>query len=257
MFEQTFVQDEGGVKPWTLVVSLLGQSSLIGMTLLVPLIFTLEIPIQDLANHILLIAPSPPPPPPQAPEPQTRAAAPAPRPPSRYEVKLQAPREIPEEVAVVSDIESASHIPGPNLGGMMGGVPGGIPGGVLSLTGHGSMDILPPAPIRVGGNVQAARLTHRVMPVYPEQASEDRLAGTVKLEAIITREGTVRKLRVVEGHPLLADAAVEAVRQWQYRPTLLNGAAVEVFTLIAVTFQPRALTPKEEKELRKRQKKKS
>ena len=227
------------------------------MTLLVPLIYTLEIPIQDLANHILLIAPAPPPAPPPAPEPQARAAAPAPPPPSRFEVKLQAPREIPEDVAVVSDIESASHIPGPNLGGMMGGVPGGMPGGVLGLTGHGSMGILLPAPIRVGGNVQAARITHRVMPVYPEQASEDRIAGTVQLEAIITRDGAVRQLRVVEGHPLLAEAAVEAVRQWQYRPTLLNGVPVEVLTFIAVTFQPRELTPKEEKELRKRQKKKS
>lgn len=256
MFEQTFVQGNGGVKPWTLAVSLLGQSSLVGMTLLVPLIYTLEIPLQDLADHIMLIAPAPPPAPPPAPEPRARAAAPTP-PPSRFEVKLQAPREIPEDVAVVSDIDIAARMPGPGLGGVMGGVPGGIPGGVLNLTGHGSMDILPPAPIRVGGNVQAARLTHRVMPVYPVQASEDRIAGTVRLEAIITRQGTVKELHVVEGHPLLADAAVEAVRQWQYKPTLLNGVAVEVVTLIAVTFQPRKLTPKEEKELRKRQKNKS
>ncbi len=252
MFEQTFVQGAGGVKPWTFVVSLLGQTSLIGMTLLIPLLYTLEIPLQDLADHILLIAPAPPPP---APEPQVQAAAPAPKPPSRFEAELTAPREIPEEVALVNDIDNGATVPG--LGGAMGGVPGGIPGGVLSLAGHNPMDILPPAPIRVGGNVQAARITHRVMPVYPDEASEDRIEGAVKLEATLTREGTIKELRVVEGHPLLADAAVEAVRQWRYRPTLLNGVPAEVMTFITIEFKARELTPKELKELRKRKKKKN
>lgn len=253
MFEQTFVQGAGGVKPWTLVVSLLGQTSLIGTTLLIPLLYTLEIPIQDLARHILLVAPPPPPPP----APQAQAAAPAPQPPSRFEVELRAPREIPEEVALVNDIENAATAPGPGLRGAMGGVPGGIPGGVLTLAGHNPMDILPPAPIRVGGNVQAARITHRVMPVYPDEASEERIEGTVKLEATLTREGTIKELRVVEGPPLLAEAAVEAVRQWRYRPTLLNGEPAEVLTFITVTFKARELTPKEQKELRKRKRKKN
>ena len=254
MFEQTFVEGGGGgVKPWTILVSLLGQSSLIGVTLLVPLVYTLEIPIQDLADHILLIAPAPPPPPP-APDPQARAAAPAP--PRRFETNLEAPRQIPDEIALVSDIENAASVPGRSFGGVAGGVLGGIPGGVLDLAEYSSMDILPPAPIRVGGNIQAARLINQVMPVYPEEASEERIAGLVRLEATITREGSIKELRVLEGHPLLVAAALEAVRQWRYQPTLLNGMPVEVLTSVLITFKARELTPKEEKELRKRKKKK-
>ena len=156
----------------------------------------------------------------------------------------------------MNDIENAASVPGQSFGGVAGGVLGGIPGGVLNLTKYSSMDILPPAPIRVGGNIQAARLTNQMMPVYPEEASEERIAGTVRLEATITREGTIKELRVLEGHPLLVEAALEAVRQWRYQPTLLNGMPVEVLTSVLITFKPRELTTKEEKELRKRKKKK-
>jgi len=235
------------------LVSLVGQLALIGVALVIPLLYTLEIPIADLTNRILLVAPTPPPPP--APEPRQRTAAPAPKPPTRFETQLKAPREIPEEIAIVNDVENSATIPGKGLGGLTGGVPGGIPGGVLSLVGHGSMSVLPPVPIRVGGNVQAARLTNRVLPVYPDEASEERLEGTVKLEATVTREGTIRELRVIEGHPLLAEAAMAAVRQWIYRPTLLNGSPVEVLTLVTISFHARELTPKEEKQLRKRKRK--
>jgi len=235
VFEQTFVQREGsGVKPWTLLVSLFGQSLLIGGALLLPLIYTYEIPLHGLANAILLAPPPPPPPPAPAATPKPQAE-PVRRAPTRFEQALLAPREIPDEIAVVDEEAAVSS---PTLGGVAAGVPGGVAGGILDLSRSNVMTILPPAPIRVGGNVQAARVVSRVMPVYPAEASEQRLGGTVQLEATVTKEGTIRSLKALNGHPLLAEAAMDAVRQWRYRPTRLNGVPVEVITSISITFKP-------------------
>jgi periplasmic protein TonB len=84
--------------------------------------------------------------------------------------------------------------------------------------------------------VMAGELIRRVQPEYPEIARATHLSGTVRLQAIIGTDGTVRDLDVLSGSPILARAAVEAVRQWRYRPTLLNGAPVEVETYITVNF---------------------
>ncbi|HWN74734.1 MAG TPA: TonB family protein [Candidatus Udaeobacter sp.] len=94
----------------------------------------------------------------------------------------------------------------------------------------------PPLRIAIGGNVQAARLINRVQPVYPEEASKDKISGTVKLHVVIAKDGKVQQIQVVSGHPLLVQAAIDAVRQWQYQPTLLNGQPVEVDTQIDVVF---------------------
>ncbi len=95
----------------------------------------------------------------------------------------------------------------------------------------------PEAPaVRVGGQVRNAQLISRVEPVYPTLARQTRVQGRVELEATVARDGTVKNVRVVSGHPLLAPAAVEAVKRWRYRPTLLNGEAVEVTTRVAVGF---------------------
>lgn len=94
----------------------------------------------------------------------------------------------------------------------------------------------PPRRVTIGGNVQAARLTNRVQPVYPEEASKEKISGTVKLHVVIAQDGKVQQIQVVSGHPLLAQAAIDAVRQWQYQPTLLNGQPVEVDTEIDVIF---------------------
>jgi protein TonB len=91
-------------------------------------------------------------------------------------------------------------------------------------------------PIRQGGIVQAANPISRVNPVYPSLARQARVQGIVVMEAVISREGLIESLRVVNGHPLLNQAAVDAVRQWKYRPTMLNGEAVEVITTVTVTF---------------------
>ena len=82
----------------------------------------------------------------------------------------------------------------------------------------------------------AAMLVNRVQPVYPPLARQTRISGTVRLHAIIGKDGSVQQLEVIQGHPLLVQAALDAVRQWRYRPTLLNGEPVEVDTTIDVIF---------------------
>jgi protein TonB len=94
----------------------------------------------------------------------------------------------------------------------------------------------PPARIEVSRGVQEAMIVHRVMPVYPPLARQARISGVVELHGVITAEGRIGELRVIAGHPLLVQAAVEAVRQWVYRPTLLNGKPVEVEAPIVVRF---------------------
>jgi TonB family protein len=94
--------------------------------------------------------------------------------------------------------------------------------------------------IRIGGSVSAARLVHRVQPEYPETARRERLQGTVRLHAVIAKDGTIRLLRVQTGYCSLGEAAMRAVRQWRYTPTLLEGMPVEVDTTIDVVFSLRS-----------------
>ena len=93
-----------------------------------------------------------------------------------------------------------------------------------------------PQRIRVGGNVQAANLTQKVAPVYPLEAKAAGIQGTVRFTAVIAKSGVIQTLTLVSGHPALVDAARQAVQQWTYKPTLLNGQPVEVVTQIDVNF---------------------
>jgi protein TonB len=97
----------------------------------------------------------------------------------------------------------------------------------------------PPAatrPIQVSGGVSQGFLIQQVRPAYPAPAIAARVQGPVVLNALISRGGTIENLRLVSGHPMLVQAALEAVRQWRYRPYLLNGEPVEVETQITVNF---------------------
>jgi protein TonB len=244
MFEQTFV--DGTVKtrsPYAVMVSFLVQCLVIGVMILIPLIYTDSLPKATLTS--MLVAPPPPPPPPPPP-----AAAP-PKVvkiiPRQFDAgKLMAPKEIPKNIAMIKEDE----MPPPSAGvvGVTGGVPGGASGGVIG----GIISAAPPPPpppppkavekpvtpsrIRVGGNVQAANLVRKVTPVYPPLAKQARIQGTVRFTAIIGKDGTIQNLQLVTGHPLLVAAAQDAVRQWVYKPTLLNGEPVEVVTQIDVNF---------------------
>ena len=94
----------------------------------------------------------------------------------------------------------------------------------------------PPGTIRVGGNVQSAKLVKQPVPVYPPLAKAARIQGTVQLSVLIGPDGTVQDVQLLSGHPLLVQAATDAVKQWVYQPTLLNGNPVPVLTEVDVNF---------------------
>ena len=93
-----------------------------------------------------------------------------------------------------------------------------------------------PQRVPVTSTIEAAKLISRVQPIYPPLAIQARIQGNVILHAIISKEGEVSELQVLSGHPLLVNAALTAVRQWRYSPTLLNGQSVEVETSVTVSF---------------------
>ena len=114
-----------------------------------------------------------------------------------------------------------------------GGVAGGVTGGVISGVPAPSSQ---PGTIRIGSNVSAANLTSKVEPLYPPLAKQARISGTVRLNVTIDKEGHVENLTLISGHPLLVQAAREAVQKWTYKPTLLNGNPVKVLTTVDVNF---------------------
>jgi len=239
MFEELVVSsptEKKTNKPWTVVISMALQIAFLAILILIPLIYTEALP-KTLMSSILLAPPPPPPPPPPP------AAVQVIRKPIAHLMdagKLVTPKAIPKDIKIIK--EEAEP---PDMGGMAGGVPGGVAGGSAGgvLGGViGGAGIAPPPPklapkrVTVGGNVQAARLVNRVQPLYPPLARQTRISGTVKLHAIIGKNGAVEQLQVVSGHPLLVQSALDAVRQWRYQPTLLNGDPVEVDTEIDVIF---------------------
>ena len=239
MFEEMVVSTSTSKKtnkPWTVFISMAVQVLFLSILILIPLIYTEALP-KTLMSSILLAPPPPPPPPPPP------AAVQVIRKPVAHLMdagKLVTPKAIPKDLKVIK--EEAEP---PDMGGMAGGVPGGVAGGSAGgvLGGViGGAGIAPPPPkatpkrVTVGGNVQAARLVNKVTPLYPPLARQTRISGTVRLHAIIGKNGGVEQLQVVSGHPLLVQSALDAVRQWRYQPTLLNGDPVEVDTEIDVVF---------------------
>ena len=156
------------------------------------------------------------------------------------------PTRVPVGVAVIDDGPEMMLAQAPSL---TGGGTEGVLGG-MDLPGVGRPPVIAAAPpiekkkeppqvakpVRIGGDVMEAKLIKRVMPAYPPLARQARIAGTVRLEGVIARDGRVVNLQVHSGHPLLIAAAVDAVRQWVYRPTLFNGEPVEVIAPIQVHF---------------------
>jgi protein TonB len=143
--------------------------------------------------------------------------------------------------APTAAVDTSSEV----VAGIPGGVVGGVPGGVLSeAAGAGrSMPVLakPPEPapvkrIRVASRVAEANLIHDVPPLYPPEAGRERIGGTVVLMAVIGKDGSVLDVQVESGLPLLAQAAMEAVKQWRYKPYLSNGEPVEIDSRITINF---------------------
>lgn len=253
MFESALTIDAGGRRPWTVLAGFSGQLAALGFAMLVPLIYTDKLPAFQFADlHILPPVGRPAPPPDTSPPPQRQAPA---RnkfspPPSR----LTAPARTPDHPPVIFEEQPASvpaFDPGLYVHGALEG-PSAVRAGIAA---HAAA-VAPPPPaearrtaeapkppaerpaarVRMGGDVQAAKILNRVIPAYPPLARQARIAGVVELMGIISRDGRIQQLRVVSGHPLLVPAALEAVRQWTYRPTLLNGEPVEVIAPITVHF---------------------
>jgi protein TonB len=182
--------------------------------------------------------PSPPPPPPP---PAAKAAKPAPvsKPVPTTGPTFTVPTEIPVGIQPESGIDLSDE------GGVVGGVEGGIPGGVLGGILGGMVEEAPPPPPppakpkRVGGELQAPALIHRVEPDYPGVAVAAKVSGTVILEATVNESGTVTDVHVLRSILLLDQAAIKAVKQWRYQPLVLNGQPVPFILVVTVTFSLR------------------
>jgi protein TonB len=229
MFDQLVVS---GARPrrthkrWTVMLSAIGQSVLLGLLILVPLIYTEALPNGMLKT--MLVAPPPP-------------AAPATRTPVRTASRVRLPlgeirphpliptrisTEVGEPPIEYVDVEPSASTNGTPLTDLINRAVPPPPTPVGQKTQR----------IRVGGSVQAASIINRVMPQYPAIAKTAHVSGTIVLHAIIAKDGTVQELTYISGPPLLIKAAMDAVREWRYRPTMLNGEPVEVETTIDMVF---------------------
>ena len=154
-------------------------------------------------------------------------------------VPLTAPEGITEETGPSSDLPTGS---GDDLGrGVPEGIVGGDPdaGVVAPPVPPAPKTAEPRPPVRIGGGLIAPAKTRHVAPIYPPVALASRREGIVVLEAVIAENGAVRDVRVLRSIPLLDQAAVDAVRQWQFTPTLLNGEPVPIVMTVTVSFQLR------------------
>jgi protein TonB len=147
---------------------------------------------------------------------------------------------IKEEEAPVA-VGVAGGVPGGVVGGVAGGSMGGVIGGIIG--GEKSAVAVPlpkmaapTKPVRVSQGVSEGLLLRKVAPTYPPLARQARIQGSVVLQAIISKTGTIENLSVIQGHPMLVQYAIDAVKQWRYRPYMLNGEAVQVDTQITVNF---------------------
>jgi protein TonB len=180
------------------------------------------------APPLELAPPPPPPPPPAATHAVARPVRPTPS--SAFVAPVEVPTEITPEESLDLGVE----------GGAPGGVEGGVPGGVVGGVVGGLPEAPPPPPVRplrAGVDVREPRRVREVRPVYPEIAADSHIQGVVVLECQIDTRGRVSDVKVLRGITVLNNAAVEAVRQWVYTPTLVNGVPVPVTMTVTLTFQ--------------------
>jgi len=239
MFEDSLIESGGRLKTKrgaTTVLSFVLQMMLLGVLILIPLIYTEALPKTQLMTF--LVAPPPPPPPPPPP-----AAAPVKVVKVQSELingQLRTPTKIPEKVQMIKEEEAPPPAMGGVVGGVVGGVPGGsaggVIGGIISSTPVAVPKVATPQRVRVSQGVSSGLLIKKVQPAYPPLARQARIQGQVLLQAEISKDGTIQNLQLISGHPMLAPAAIEAVKQWRYRPYLLNGEPVAVETQVVVNF---------------------
>lgn len=239
MFSQSFVEfsaTDRRRKRWTTTSSFIVQGLIAAFLVLLPLWLTDSLPAQQLATFLVAPPPPPPPPPPAAPTLKaTRVVS------QIMNGQLLAPSKIPQQIKMIKEEEAPPPMAGGVAGGVVGGVPGGQMGGVIgslvSATAHTSAPaVATPKRLRVSTGISEGMLVQKIEPQYPVIAQRAHVQGTVQLKAIISREGAIENLQLVNGHPLLVQAAIDAVKQWRYRPYVLNGEPLEVETIVNVNF---------------------
>ena len=221
-----------------ILISMSAQLALVGAIVVPVLFFAGALPEVPTMMAFVAEASAPPPPPPPPPPPAAKSPGPAPAKPapSPGAAPVEPPSTIqPERPNDEGDIGVPGGVEGGIPGGVLGGVVGGLPG-----------DIPPPpppapppprAPVRVGGQIQAPALVSKVDPIYPEVAVSARIRGVVILEANVDRDGRVVDVKVLRTASRLLDhAAITAVRQWQYRPLVLNGSPEPFVLTVVLTF---------------------
>lgn len=225
-------------RSWTTLTSFALQALMLASLLLIPLIRTVSLPdVRILPTPVSWGAPPPPASPPQRHRTVTIVQS------NLANGVLVEPREIPRHIAQIDESSAPPQVPYDGIGAEGSTGTGPRDGVWKSLADSSSRSVLPPPP-RPTPSVRQFRTSHmlegnlvrRVDPTYPAIARTARVQGQVILSAVIGKDGSIQNLRVISGHPLLVGAAVEAVRQWRYRPYILNDDAIEVETQITVNF---------------------
>ena len=241
MFEDSLIESGGKLRTkrgMTTLISFMFQIFLVIILILIPLLFTEALPKQQLMTFLVAPPPPPPPPPPPAATPvkivKTIQS-------DLLNGQLRTPTKIPEKVQMIKEEEappmmSASGVVGGVPGGVPGGQMGGVIGGIISSTPVAVPRAATPQRVRVSQGVSQGLLIKKVQPPYPPLARQARIQGNVVLQALISKDGSIENLHLISGHPMLAPAALEAVKQWRYKPYFLNNEPVEVETQITVIF---------------------
>jgi protein TonB len=251
MFEQsTLPNGPAGKRVWTTFVGLSGEVVVVLAMVLAPMIWPEVLPKAVAYVRLLPVPPPAPPGPPPIAKPVGTTVV---LPHRQYKsTTFFAPSFIPKKASIIEDPpELGQYVAGgiPGTAGSQYGSNQGVPGGfaypaVVSLPPPPPAGSVSPPPkaatitrVRQGGLVKPAQVIHRVEPKYPEMALKMRVSGTVELEGVIGVDGRLRELKIIKAHPLFAKAALEAVSQWVYEATTLNGDPVEVIAPILVTFR--------------------
>ena len=236
MFEQSILIDNRPNKSWSFLASVSAELVVVSVLVLVPLIYADHLP--DFHWHTVTVGP-----PVRQVQPQqasTQPARGATRPIFRHPPLILNPIQTAQASPAASgpvSIDQPLGIQGFSTDSAGPGPP--LFGRIVNIEPPVSKPKPPPTasgPIRVSLGVQMAKLVKQVIPIYPQLAKNVRVSGVVHLAGIIGKDGTIRNLQLISGHPLLARAALDAVAQWVYKPTLLSGEPVEVICPIDVTF---------------------
>jgi periplasmic protein TonB len=239
VFEQSLLLNQDTKRPWNFLASLGAELLVISLALLIPLLYRDHLP--EVHWKDIMVGP--------APQPEPRPVAQSSRGTSTTQVRsLVRPLYLDPRAGLLStpaaSIDLTLDAP-PTLGAGYGGsnttLGTFIPNVVAALPPEPKRPEVethnpPSGPIPVTSDLQMAKLLQKVIPAYPPIARAAGISGIVRLIGTIGKDGTIQNLQVVSGHPMLARAALEAVRQWVYKPTLLNGKPVEVIAPIEVSF---------------------